>query len=186
MYCIFCWVIWLITNYFNIKPGLLYIFLAWSCFWSNLGELHFPPGEVFLADSMLTLHLRLLNACSMVGFLHAASAQRKSVFWAPSCFALLGGPHHAFRFWILPEGSFYTMIQKPAYCVAWETRLWAMSCSGLQRAWLPATLLWGIPGFISWLISLDSKHLLVSWPNSCSFCENNKTRLNDVNSEKKH
>lgn len=50
---------------------------------------------------------------------------------------------------------------------------------------LPTSLLSSIPGFIIWLISPDSKHLLVSWTNSCTFCENNKTRLNDVNSGKR-
>lgn len=50
---------------------------------------------------------------------------------------------------------------------------------------LPASLLLSIPGFIIWLISPDSKHRLVYWTNSCTFCENNKMRLNDVNSGKR-
>lgn len=114
-----------------------------------------------------------------MGFLHTAS----------SCLCLDGGPQ---CFWSLYDNFYSSVIQKPFSWKVWRRR-WATPHSGLQRAWLlflQGSILASytlavdhpIPGFIIWLISPDSKHLLASWANSCSFCVNNKTRLNDANS----
>lgn len=92
--------------------------------------------------------------------------------------------------WILCDSSYRSKSwsagrsgegSEPQHALACRGRDCSSSRAAFQHL---LCLLWIIPGFIIWLISPDSKHLLASWANSCSFCVNNKTRLNDANCEK--